>query len=148
MKSTQLLSVLLLLLFPAILHAATLKGRITDEKGEGLPFASIYVKGTTKGTTSNVDGYYSLELPAGSTQLVCQYVGYQKQEWTMTLQEGTNQKNIQLKPNEKVLTEIKIKSGENPAIAIIKKAIKKRSFYNKQIDAYKAKAYIKGTFKF
>lgn len=147
MKSTQLLSVLFLLLFPAILHAATLKGRITDEKGEGLPFASIYVKGTTKGTTSNVDGYYALELPAGSTQLVCQYVGYQKQEWTMTLQEGINQKNIQLKPNEKVLTEIKIKSGENPAIAIIKKAIKKRSFYNKQIDAYKANAYIKGTFK-
>ena len=36
------------------LNAAILKGRIVDTKGEPLSFASIYIKGTTKGTTSNV----------------------------------------------------------------------------------------------
>lgn len=124
-----------------------LKGRITDSQGEPLPFASLYLKGTTKGTTSNIDGYYQLELPVGDVVLICQYVGYQKQELKLKIADGTNTKNIQLLPNEKILDGVKIKSGENPAIAIIKKAIKKRSFYNKQIDHYRANAYIKGNFK-
>lgn len=134
-------------LMAASANAATLKGRITDSKGEPLPFASLYLKGTTKGTTSNMDGYYQLELPVGDVVLICQYVGYQKQELKLKIADGINTKNIQLLPNEKILYEVKIKSGENPAIAIIKKAIKKRSFYNKQIDHYRANAYIKGNFK-
>jgi hypothetical protein len=127
--------------------AATLKGRITDEKGEALSFASLYIKGTSNGITSNVDGYYSFELSVGSHTLICQYVGYQKQEFQVNIQQGENKKNIVLKTNEKALKEIVVKSGENPANAIIKKTIKKRAFYNKQIDAFKAQAYIKGSFK-
>lgn len=136
------------LLFPVFLQAAVLKGKITDAKGEPLPFASVYLKGTTKGTTSNAEGFYAFELPEGEHLLVCQYIGFQKQEIRMTLKAGENTKNFTLYPNEKTLKEVKIKAGENPALAIIRKTIKKRPYYNRQIDAYRANCYIKGNLKF
>ena len=39
----------------------TLSGKVTSS-GENLPFATIYLKGTTKGVNSNDDGNYSLKL--------------------------------------------------------------------------------------
>lgn len=148
MKLTANKLLLIVLLFSTCFsHAATLKGRITDEKGEALSFASLYIKGTSKGITSNVEGFYTFDVAPGHYTFVCQYVGYQKQEFSLTINEAINTRNITLKTNEKALKEIVIKSGENPALAIIKKTIKKRSFYNKQIDKFKAQVYIKGNFK-
>lgn len=138
---------LILILSAHLIKAASLKGRITDAKGEPLPFASIYLKGTSNGTTSNVEGYYSFELSTGPHVMVCQYVGFQKLEFEIQISEGNNVKNITLKTNEKSLKEVVVKNGENLALAVIKKTIKKRSFYNKQIDAFKVNAYIKGNFK-
>lgn len=128
-------------------QAATLKGSIKDEKGEALAFASIYIKGTSKGTTSNLDGNYSFEVPIGKHTMICQYVGYKKQEFEIEIKEGENKKNITLERNETSLKEVKIKDPENQGLAIIKKAIKERSRYNKLIDKYAANAYIKGNFK-
>ena len=42
----------------------TVKGKVTDDKGAGIPNASILVKGTTIGTTSESDGTFSLNVPA------------------------------------------------------------------------------------
>lgn len=42
----------------------TLSGKITDENGEGLPGATIQVKGTTTGTISDFEGNFSLSVPA------------------------------------------------------------------------------------
>ncbi|MBC8173898.1 MAG: mucoidy inhibitor MuiA family protein, partial [Chitinophagales bacterium] len=39
-------------------------GRVTDERGESLPGAAVIVKGTTIGTVTDLDGNYSLKLPA------------------------------------------------------------------------------------
>lgn len=141
----------LLLLFIMILqipcYAAKLKGRVTDEKGEPLPFASVYIKGTTKGSTSNLDGYYSYEIPQGVYTIICQYIGFQKQEVELNVPEEQVTKNFTLVSRGKELKQVVIKKGEDPAYRIIRKTIKKRSDYNKLIDAYKANAYIKGSFK-
>ena len=137
----------LILFFGIDTHAALLKGKVTDTKGEPLPFASVYIKGTTKGTTTNIDGKYQFELAEGKHIMVCQYVGYKKEEIELVISASGLNHNFQLKPNETALKEIVVKQGENPALAIIKKTIKKRSFYNKQLDGYKAQAYIKGNIK-
>lgn len=128
-------------------QAAILKGKVIDEKGEPLPFASIYLKGTTKGTTTNLDGIYQFEIATGEHIVICQYVGYQKEEINLTIKEEVTTKNFSLKLNNSTLKEITIKSGGNPANAIMKKTIAKRSYYNKEIDAFKANVYIKGNFK-
>jgi hypothetical protein len=51
-------------------QAGIIRGKITNEHQEPLPFATIFIKGTTAGTTSNAAGQYHLELPAGNHTMV------------------------------------------------------------------------------
>ncbi|MBK6620664.1 MAG: carboxypeptidase-like regulatory domain-containing protein [Saprospirales bacterium] len=51
----------LLLLLSWIPSYAQISGRVTDSSGQPLPFASIYIQGTSVGSTSNAEGYYKLE---------------------------------------------------------------------------------------
>lgn len=56
------------------------KGRVTDVNGSPLPGVSVIVKGSTSnGTTTDIDGNYSLNAPSAST-LVFSYIGMTKQE--------------------------------------------------------------------
>ncbi|GAB3229378.1 SusC/RagA family TonB-linked outer membrane protein [Algoriphagus aestuariicola] len=48
---------------------------ISEEDGMGLPGATVLVKGTTVGTTTDLDGNYSINVPAGSDVLVFSFVG-------------------------------------------------------------------------
>ena len=57
----------------------TVKGTVVDETGSPIPGASVYVKGTTNGTISDIDGNFSLSCPSDAT-LVFSYVGYTTQE--------------------------------------------------------------------
>ncbi|HEY0612577.1 MAG TPA: carboxypeptidase-like regulatory domain-containing protein, partial [Chitinophaga sp.] len=57
-----------------------IRGNVTNEKNEPLPYATVLVKGTTEGTTTNAAGEYHLELPDGDYTIVCQYMGYRKEE--------------------------------------------------------------------
>jgi len=119
-----------------------LSGKISD-KNEALPFATILVKGTTYGTNSNINGQYALKLPAGNYEIVYQYVGYNKK--TEKVQMSADKiLNMNLSADGISLKEVEVKAGEDPAYPIIRKAIKKRSYYLNQINAYTCKAYIKG----
>ncbi|HSI90215.1 MAG TPA: carboxypeptidase-like regulatory domain-containing protein, partial [Adhaeribacter sp.] len=68
-----LLSVLFGCLFIFQLKAGVLQGRITDEKGDALPFANVFVRGTTNGTTANEQGFYQFRLEPGTYEMVFQY---------------------------------------------------------------------------
>ncbi len=57
----------------------TIKGVINDEQGETIIGASVIVKGEDTGTTSDMDGRFSLEAPEGAI-LVISYIGYHTQE--------------------------------------------------------------------
>lgn len=53
---------------------------ISEEDGLGLPGATVLVKGTTVGTTTDLDGNYSINVPAGSDVLIFSFVGLATQE--------------------------------------------------------------------
>lgn len=58
----------------------TIKGKITDNSGDGLPGVNVTVKGTQKGIVSDAEGKYQLSgVPAKAT-LVFSFIGYLKQE--------------------------------------------------------------------
>lgn len=57
----------------------TVIGKITDDTGEGLPGVNVVVKGTTTGTTTDIDGNYKI-LVSGDDQIVFSYVGFEAQE--------------------------------------------------------------------
>ena len=79
MSAPKPLLAALLLLLGIVCQAQTTKvrGRVTDENGEGIPFAGVYFKGTTIGITADIDGYYNLETrDLGCRLLTAQLLGY------------------------------------------------------------------------
>jgi TonB-dependent SusC/RagA subfamily outer membrane receptor len=51
-------------------------GTVKDETGEVLPFAIVHIEGTSKGTNTDLDGNFSLEVPDGDFLLAVNYTGY------------------------------------------------------------------------
>jgi TonB-linked SusC/RagA family outer membrane protein len=80
----------------------SITGKVTDEKGEGIPGAAVTVKGTQQGTLTSIDGEYAIEA-SGNGTLVFSFVGYLKEEVTI----GNRSKvDIVLKNDTKALEEI------------------------------------------
>ncbi|MEO5684547.1 MAG: DUF5686 and carboxypeptidase regulatory-like domain-containing protein [Chitinophagaceae bacterium] len=128
----------------ATAHAGRVTGSITDEKGNPLPYASVFVKGTTTGTTANNQGKYFLELEAGSYTITCQHVGYTRQEKTVIVNAASHELNFQLLLQQTTMKEVIVRAGaEDPAYEIIRNAIKKRKDYAEPLDSFTCEAYIK-----
>ena len=85
------------------------KGKITDENGDGLPGVSILVKGTTTGTVTSVDGNYSISVPDGAT-LVYSYIGYLKQEIIVG---SRTVLDVSMAPDTETLTEVIVVGTRN-----------------------------------
>jgi len=78
MKKFTMLFVCLLMVGVQLVNAQqrTITGKVTsDEDGSSLPGVSVSVKGTTTGTITNIDGEYSLAVPADAQALVYSFVG-------------------------------------------------------------------------
>ncbi|GAB2796231.1 TonB-dependent receptor [Rhabdobacter roseus] len=58
----------------------TVTGKVTDERGEMLPGVSVLIKGTNRGTTTDIDGSYTVVVPDARAVLVFSFVGYQSIE--------------------------------------------------------------------
>ncbi len=71
--------------FVLICFAGRISGIVTDNEGAPLSYSSILVKGTSKGTNANSEGKYSLNLEPGQYTIVCQHVGYKKEEKEITV---------------------------------------------------------------
>lgn len=59
----------------AIMQSSKVTGKVVDENGEAIIGANVSVKGTTIGTITDVDGNFTLDVPAKST-LTISYIGY------------------------------------------------------------------------
>lgn len=82
---------------------AMVTGTVTDETGLGLPGVSIVIKGTQKGTSTDANGNYKLDVPNGNPVLMFSFVGYKSQEVVVGSQ---TQLNIVLKTDDKALEEV------------------------------------------
>jgi hypothetical protein len=119
-------------------------GTVTDDRGSPLSYASILVKGTTRGVTAGNDGKYTLDLAPGTYTLVCQYVGYTRKERRITVGETAVAVDFQLSLQQLSLKEVVVRpGGEDPAYAIIRHAIKKRKDYETPLDSFTCEAYVK-----
>lgn len=75
-------------------------GIVTDENNEPLTGATILVTGTTIGTTTGLNGEYSLTLPAGKAEIQVSFIGYETQVVPVVDVEAVN---IQLQPESYTL---------------------------------------------
>ncbi len=62
----------------------SVSGLVTDEAGEPIPGATVLIKGTYRGITTDFDGNYSLPLEPGDSALVISFVGMETQELAIT----------------------------------------------------------------
>ena len=129
------------------LYAGKVTGLITDADGKVLPYASVYVKGGNKGTNANNEGRFTLNLEPGNYTLICQYVGYKKEEKTIAVPEREVQVNFTLKLQEMTMGEVIITQKQNPAYEIIRNTIKKRKDYQDQLNKFQCQVYTKGQLK-
>lgn len=96
MKTTYLFLLLLMLLYvsdafsQAQRSEGTLSGYVLDKKSEErLPAVTVFVKGTTRGTSSRSDGTFEVKnIPEGKQVVVAQYVGYKPQEININIAAG------------------------------------------------------------
>ena len=146
MSYRNLLHILLCCLSFNSVHAQGIRGRITDAKGEPIPFANIYIPQLSTGTTSNIEGKYELKLPEGKTKILFQYLGYQTQTREVEIAKTFQEISIQLISQNYQIPEIKIlATGEDPAYYIMRHAIAMAPYYRKQVSKYSCKVYLKGS---
>jgi len=138
----------ILLGFVHSVKSATISGEITDSQKQPIPFCSVYLKGTTIGTTANIDGKFFLEVSQGSFEIVFRSIGYKLYSKQILVGNDDIKLNVSLVPESYMLKEATVNaSAEDPAYAIIRKAIKNRKKYLNEVDAFSCKSYVKSTQK-
>ena len=103
---------MLLAMFLSFSAAAqtVIKGKVTDEQGMGLAGASVIVVGTTSGTSTDVDGMYTLETSAVPPfKIEISYVGYDSK--VVDVAAGTTTVDVELVENVSTLGEIIISAS-------------------------------------
>ncbi len=82
----------------------TVSGTVTSaDDGGTLPGVSVIIQGTNLGTTTDMDGYYTLSVPAGSTAIEFSFIGMEKQTIAYT---GQTTINVVMQQSAKLLDEV------------------------------------------
>lgn len=146
MNPCQRLSLLLLLsLFSFSASAGLLTGTVSDASSEPLPYSSVYIKGSSKGTTANADGRFELDLEPGQYTIVCTHVGYESQEKQVVISSGTVEVAFKLSLIRTQMKDVTVRANsEDPAYAIIRQAIKTRPDHLNEVKQWQVDVYMKG----
>ena len=83
----------------------TVSGTVLDENNEGIPGASLVIKGLDLGTSTNIDGYFELSVPEQQETLIVSAIGYQ-----------TKQVNVGSKSKIVITKNTKFKTASNSSM--------------------------------
>ena len=84
-NSNHRILLFLLLILPCFVFAQnTLSGKVSDEKGDTVPFANVIEKGTSNGVTTDMEGNFTIEVPNLPVTLVFSSLGYTTVEQEVT----------------------------------------------------------------
>lgn len=122
------------------------RGRVTDERGQGLPYASLALTPGSHSTITNESGRFEIYLPAGSYTLQLHYLGFNAQKVGVELGSNGLTRDFSLTRQVFELGEIKINArAEDPAYAIMRRAIRNAPLHLATVSSYEAKTYVKGS---
>lgn len=149
MKKYLLLALLSIFVvaFRASAQQYVLSGHVVDQRGAPVAFVSIYIRNTTYGTTSNMQGVYKFSLGAGEYDVIYRYVGYKEQIDHITITDHDVLHNVQMADEVFQLKKVNIVGKHNrdtAASVIMRKVIAKRKYYLNEVNSYSAAVYVKG----
>ncbi|MGO1727997.1 MAG: SusC/RagA family TonB-linked outer membrane protein [Flavobacteriaceae bacterium] len=102
MQTIKQLGLLLMFLPMSLFAQSTVKGTVSGEDGGSIPGVNIIIKNTNKGTTTDFDGNYAIDVERDQV-LVFSYLGFKKQEMTYT---GQAEIDVILKEDAALLDEV------------------------------------------
>lgn len=128
----------------AFSQSIVIEGKVTDQEGVAVPFASVYEKNTSNGTSANREGEYKLRLSAGYHEIIYKSIGYSQVARSLNLM-ADQRIDIVLPRAIYQLNDIIVKAGaEDPAYEVIRNAIRNRKSHLEEIEQYTVNVYIKG----
>lgn len=138
------LSFLLLLL--TIGSFAQIKGTVTDDKGNPLPFVNIFEENTYNGTTTNDQGRFELNVRTpGNHTVLFQYLGFKTNKQIVVIENNkSNTVDVVMLEENITLNEVVINPKDNPANEIIRNAIKNKKENSEKTARFKADFYSRG----
>ena len=144
MRSLYVCLLFLIFSINANSQSILLKGSIKDTRGLPVPFASVYEKSTTRGTSANSEGEYQLKLSPGKHTLIFKAIGFKQESKDLDLK-TVQTLDIVLTPAVYELSDVVVNAfSDDPAYEVIRNAIRTRKRHLTEPDQYTADVYIKG----
>ena len=141
-RHTIILTILLFVFSVSINAQNRIDGIVVDDKtNERLAFVNIVInEDGTLGTTTDIDGSFSITTKKEINKLTFSFVGYEKK--TIDIEVGQENISVRLKPQHIYLSEVVIDGSNDPANRIIDSVFKYRDSNNpKSLDSYYYKIY-------
>ncbi|WP_289054088.1 TonB-dependent receptor [Carboxylicivirga marina] len=101
-------------------------GSVRDENGEPIPGVTVYIKGTSVGTITMVDGSYNITVPESAGILVFSFIGFEPQE-------------VQLKEETTINIVLKTEATDLDEVVVTGYGIKKKGTYTGSVEVVDAK---------
>lgn len=145
-KESSLMRVLLLLIFFTLFVSersysqVEITGSVTEiESGEGLPAATVLIVGSYRGTITNNEGFFSLNIDSLPVTLQFRYIGFETQELTIQ-KEPDSPFSIEMIPSIASLGEITV-TGDDPGLSIMELVIERKKIWRSTLNNYQVDAY-------
>ncbi len=130
-------------------NAQIIKGIIKGPDSLPISGATIYVHELKIGTLANADGKFEIKVTPGNYIIEFRSLGYKSQKAIVNVTNNNVELNILLKEQTYSIPEAHIRKGnEDPAYAIMRKAIVLAAYNKNLVKSYKSSVYIKGSMNF
>ncbi len=104
-----LIALLLLSVLPSPAREVTLRGTVRNsESGEVLPYVNVFVKGGSRGTSTDAAGRYELNVPSGRTEIAAGSIGFKTATVVVVADTVDVQLNIGLSSTDVILQEVAV----------------------------------------
>jgi CarboxypepD_reg-like domain/TonB-dependent Receptor Plug Domain len=109
---TNLLVLFFVLICSHSFAQTTLKGKVVDEKGQGLPGANVSLKGSYDGATADAEGNFQFKTSEKGEQVLnCSFVGYESYNQKITLKNGLLEFTLKMKETANELNTVTVTAG-------------------------------------
>lgn len=139
-KSLLVLLVLSAISMQTAIAQKLIHGTVRDaDTGETLPAANIQIEGTYRGTITNNEGAFEIQVTEFPATLLVRFIGYESARVDITASSETQQ-DIQLQPVTYRLQEIVV-TDEDPGVRIMREVIERKKVWRANLLSYETDAY-------
>lgn len=141
--------IILFLSFTTNSFSQEIKGKITNQQGEPIKYATIYIEELQTGTSANQNGDYAIKVSSGKYTISFRSLGFSPTVKKVEVGTQNILLNIELNLQSYILQGVTVRAdNEDPAYSIMRKAIARAPGFINQSKSYTSEVYIKGALKF